>query len=89
VQRSKGQTNEARDHAGLILSWIELRKNMGMSRKSRLQRQARAEAEAEEGSRNDDRGDEVMPMPPTLGRAGSTAVPDFAPDGKTTLHVMW
>jgi len=28
VQKSKGQTNEARDHASLILSWMELRSMM-------------------------------------------------------------
>lgn len=80
VQRSKGQTNEARDHAGLILSWMELRKNMGMSRKSRLHRQA--QAEAHESSGNDDKNDVVVPLPLKLGKANSTAVPDFAPDGK-------
>ena len=94
VQRSKGQTNEARDHAALILSWIQLQQNMGMSsRKSRLLRQSgrgkSSEDEEEddsgvkhEGPAADKDGKSAVAPAPVLRRSSTAAVPDVSPNGR-------
>lgn len=93
VQRSKGQTNEARDHAALILSWIQLQQNMGMSsRKSRLLRQSGRDKSSEDEEDDSDvkhegpaagkDGKSTVAAVAVLRRSSTAAVPDVSPNGR-------
>ena len=87
VHRNKGQTNEARDQAGLILSWIELRKDMALSRKSRLMRQQASEKRGDGDIDNDDDEDDKNDggtreaSRATVAKKSTLPIADISPDG--------